>query len=141
MDIAEQICSNAYLLVKHCVGFIKTSYHQGHVITADGKKFIMNKHDNNFNQLMKAFIVAKSDKNEHLILPTAVVDFVACQLYIFKHTKEGFEKADMAEVRKIFGKIMTPKHQDLVFMILNLVFGEIGEFILEQQDNELKQAI
>ena len=134
MTIAEFFVSKSVTIVKNAVIFFKDSYDNGEIITADGKVFVIVDDGSVCDQLlMGAYKVAKDDKNESLILPSAIIDFVACNIYAFKHNEQEFDKADLEKIRRYFNRMLAPKNRNLVFMLLALVVAQLADHIMESQ--------
>jgi hypothetical protein len=134
MTIAEFFVSKSVTIIKNAVIFFKDSYDNGEIITADGKVFVIVDDGSVCDQLlMGAYKVAKDDKNESLILPSAIIDFVACNIYAFKHNEQEFDKADLEKIRRYFNRMLSAKNRNLVFMLLALVVAQLADHIMESQ--------
>lgn len=135
MTMGEFVASKAVVLVRHSIQFFCQAYDSGELIDADGKKLFLKTDGEESlpDQLMVAHKTARDSKDETVILPTAVLDFINCQVFAMKHTKEEFEQASLDDIRQYSRKIMNRKNRNLVLMLLTLIFAEIGDYIVAEQ--------
>jgi hypothetical protein len=138
MTIAEFFVSKCVIIVRNSITFFKQAYDDGEIINADGRVFEIVESDESVpDQLMAAYKVAKDDKGEHLPLPTGIIDFVACNIYAFKHTNIEFANANLEEIRSYFKGMMSDKNRNLIFMLLTLVLADLGDHIRQSQESKV----